>query len=784
MKRGLDYHIQRAKKLLEGMSLEDKLKVLYGTLEEKIALGVPYIDFCGEAAHGVQARHDQSFDLGQPEFTTVFPNPIGMAATFDSEMMLKVGDVVGTEMRSLVNEHRHNALVALAPTVDMERDPRWGRNEEAYGEDPYLTAKMAGNYIIGMAGDNEDYVRAGATLKHFYGNNYEKERYTADSVIPDHLKEEYYIKVFKDIIEYAQPLSVMSSYNRINGTTATFNPELKELLKEWGVPYIVSDAFTLFFSVNFQKTAKDFPEAIKKAYDAGVDIFMEDWELEIPAMKEALEKGIVTEEDITEALTHKLTAYSMLGMMMEDLQEDHSSKYFPKSEYNITKVDTEESRSLAREMTSESVVLLKNDGILPLISDETGKPENTFILGPFATTAPLDWYSGLSSHTVTLDEGLGVPYEEMIPTIMIRLSDDKYAGLIDGHLKPVDKEDAEIFKLMLWDDSRITLRSTSNGKYLTSRSPKNKTLNMPGETTGFNLYAYVDHPFSWFVNEAFQLIDENGEVITFNEATALRFWEDSRIREIKNVDGSMSVRFETVSDTDMLLEMAANNNNLDVDTNIIAAFGLHPIVNCKEERDRESIELPPFQRAVLRRIRERFKNINLLLLANAPITVVEEDEASEIRSILWSAFGSEELGNGIADVVTGKTGPTGRLPQTWYRGDYQLPDINDYDIEKNGMTYIYMTDKPLYRFGYGLTYSKYQITTNEEKLTIKNIGEFPSAFVVTIYLDPEGGYHIYDNDRDGKDINGNIIPVGSRLIAFERTDIIQPDEQIELNLKY
>ena len=122
--------------------------MIYGNIEEKIALGVPYIDFSGEAAHGVQARHDQDFDLGNPEYTTIFPCPIGMAASFDSDMMHKVGDVVGTEMRSLVNEHRHNALVALAPTVDMERDPRWGRNEEAYGEDPYLAAQMAGNYIV------------------------------------------------------------------------------------------------------------------------------------------------------------------------------------------------------------------------------------------------------------------------------------------------------------------------------------------------------------------------------------------------------------------------------------------------------------------------------------------------------------------------------------------------------------------------------------------------------------------------------------------------------------
>ena len=171
-------------------------------------------------------------------------------------------------------------------------------------------------------------------------------------------------------------------------------------------------------------------------------------------------------------------------------------------------------------------------------------------------------------------------------------------------------------------------------------------------------------------------------------------------------------------------------------------------------------------------------------MANAPLAVVEEDEAPEIRSILWSAFGSEELGTGIADILTGKASPAGRLPQTWYLGDHQLPDINDYDIEKNGMTYIYMTEKPLYRFGYGLTYSKFKAKLDSSKVRIKNIGDTPSEFVVTIYKDPEGGYHIYDNDRSGRDIEGNLIPVGSRLVAFDRTKTIKPDEVIELELDF
>ena len=134
MKRDISFHRDRAEKFVAGLSFQDKMKILYGTFEDMVELGLFFIYFTGEAAHGVQARHDQSFDLGEPVCTTVFSNPIGMAASFDKELMHSVGNVVGTEMRSLANEFRHNGLLSFAPTVDMERDPRWGRNEEAYGE--------------------------------------------------------------------------------------------------------------------------------------------------------------------------------------------------------------------------------------------------------------------------------------------------------------------------------------------------------------------------------------------------------------------------------------------------------------------------------------------------------------------------------------------------------------------------------------------------------------------------------------------------------------------------
>ena len=206
MKRDLEFHRKRAEAFTEKLSLQDKINVFYGTAEDWERLGLSMLDFAAEAAHGVQARHDQSFDLGEPICTTVFPSPIGMAASFDKELMHHIGEVVGTETRSLFNEGLHNGLCPFAPTIDMERDPRWGRNEEAYGEDPHLASRLAGEYVLGMAGDDPDYVRCGATLKHFYANNVENKRFMSDSRMPEDLKEE---RRFLDTLHNVERVEVL-----------------------------------------------------------------------------------------------------------------------------------------------------------------------------------------------------------------------------------------------------------------------------------------------------------------------------------------------------------------------------------------------------------------------------------------------------------------------------------------------------------------------------------------------------------------------------------------------
>ncbi len=770
MRRDREWHLQNAKRFLDRLSTEQKLLIVSGSMEERLEAGLPAFEAFGEAAHGVQARHDQSFDLGTPVNTTVFQNPVGFAATWDKELMRNVGRVVGTEARSLYNDNLHNALCMLAPTVDMERDPRWGRNEEAYGEDPHLTSRMAGEYIRGMAGDDPDYVMCGATLKHFYGNNTEDMRSLADSNISDELKDTYYIHVFEEVIDYADPMAVMSSYNYVNGVPNTFNPELRTRLKARGLPYVSGDGGVIGLSIRLQHEANDMADALLKAIHAGMDAFPEDKNQIREALVELLDSGRLTEEELDEVVLNRLLVFSLLGLLTP------ARDAFPREVYNASRVDTGESRALARQASSEAAVLLKNrENALPLADED-----KVLLLGPFIDRCPMDWYSGVTSKQVTLKDGMKdhlAGSEELFPYVRIRLADGSYAGVEKDRIVPVAKEEAETFRIMLWDDSRFTIRAMSNGKLLTTHAPEEKIINSEIPEEKFVLYAYRDEAFSWFVQEAFRMIDGQGEEIFFTEENALHFWEDARIAGIRNHDGETRLTFETVTTAEELLQKAAEAAG---DCRVIASFGLHPIVNGKEEWDRTSIQLPSFQRAVLRLIRESFPEVILLLHTNSPVAILEEAEDDRVKAILWMATGSEEYGNSLQDVFFGRVSPAGCLCQTWYRDDGQLPAITDYDIKTNKVTYLYLEDEPLFRFGYGLSYTTFQkeiVGTEAGRVSVrvKNTGDCISDTVVQVYKRPEG-YSLWEDCS----------MAGGRLAAFTRLKDLKPGEerQIDLEVRY
>ena len=779
--------------IIASMTVSEKCDSMTANRNAIERLGIPDFTVGGEAAHGIQARHDQVSDVGLAEYTTVFPNPNGLAAGFDEDLLFEIGSLVGDEGRSLFNEKRNRTLCAWAPTIDMERDPRWGRNEEGYGEDPVLASTLAAAYIRGLKGDVPDFVKFGATLKHFYANNVEDGRFTSDSVINDRLKYEYYLEVFRLCIKKSDPEAVMTAYNLINGTPCILNPDILDILKTWGLTHVVCDANAMVQLVSDQKVFDDDMYSVAASIKKGIDIFADDNEKTSEALKRALQNNLITEQEIDACLKNRFCTFARLGLFSEE-------EIYPHDIYNMSKVNTASGRALSRKAAAKTAVLLKNDGLLPM-----DKNTPVAVLGPFAERCPLDWYSGITDHAVTLYEGIKDAYSEMykndilkddlIPEVRIK-KDGRYLGLkkedtlIDKNshvlfmspdpdmnrdcysLMEVEPEDAETFKIMLWDDRRVTIRSMSTGKLLTVKKPGEITLTEYCDKD--EIFVFPDDAFGWFAEEEFRLADKSGNIITFDEANAASFWMDDRIDSFINVfDRNVlsGISFETVESFEDKIDRIKEEG-----MTCVAAFGLHPIVNCREERDRNSIELPPFQRIVYKYIRESFDRNLLILTANAPLGIVPEAEDSRTDAILWTVLGSEELGHGISDIIFGDVSPSGRLPMTWYRHDSDLPDKSDYDIIGNPRTYMYYKGDTLYDFGYGLSYTDFKYDNLsvqdvgkyiEITVDITNIGDVPSDHSVLVY---------FRKEKDG------LLRPAKRLAVFTMETDIKPGETRQVAL--
>lgn len=424
---------ERLQYLLQELTLDEKFACL-GTGNPAIErLGIPAFGVGGEGAHGVQARHDQGYDKGEPVATTIFPNPIGMSASWDRELIKEAGIVVGTEARALYEEGLHGSLSLWAPTVDMERDPRWGRTEEGYGEDPYLTAEMAGAYVEGMQGDHPHYLRCGATLKHYYANNVEQGRTYISSSVDLRNKYEYYLEPFRKVITEHHVEGMMTAYNEINGIPCMLLDNDIKLAKSWGLGHVVSDGGDVNQTVHFHKYFKRHSETVAAGLKAGMDCFTDDMEMVEAAAREAYEHHMIQMEDIDKALYRYFRVMLRLGFF------DRGGRN-PYEQITMEEIGTAQSQKVARDITAESVVMVKNDGILPLgaqkaaedhcnlLSQDSGdnvssslqsydvsqrlhtERENVksklAVIGPLSDVWYKDWYSGVPPYFVTPLDGV------------------------------------------------------------------------------------------------------------------------------------------------------------------------------------------------------------------------------------------------------------------------------------------------------------------------------------------------------------------------------------------
>ena len=628
-----------AHELVSQMTLEEKASQLRYDAPGIPRLGIPAYNWWNEALHGV-ARAGTA---------TVFPQAIGLAAMFDEDFQQKIADVIATEGRAKYNGQAahgdrdiYKGLTFWSPNINIFRDPRWGRGHETYGEDPVLTARLGVRFIKGLQGDGQ-YMKAAACAKHFaVHSGPEKIRHEFDAQANPKDMTETYLAAFEAAVKDAKVESVMGAYNRVNGEPACGSKTLlRDTLRDkWGFEgHVVSDCWAIRdFHTNHGVTSTA-PESAALALENGCDINCGNTYLH---MLEAYQEGLVTEDQITEACERAFTTRYLLGLFAKDCEYD-SIPY--------TECDTDEHAAVALEAARKSMVLLHNDGVLPLNADTV---KTIAVIGPNADCIPAleGNYCGTSSRYVTFLQGIRAYAAEK----GIRVLYSKGAHLFKDRMEGLGRPD------------------------------------------------------------------------------------------------------------DRLAEAVLCAENADV---VIACVGLDATLegeegdtgNSYEGGDKPDLLLTESQRHLM----------DALLATGKPlVTVVAAGSALNVpagNAQLWTGYPGQAGGTALAEILFGRTNPSGRLPVTFYENVNDLPDFTDYAMTNR--TYRYFTGTPLYPFGYGLSYTTFTVDglrlelPGKAEIAVTNTGDMAGETVVQVYA---------------KNPTSRFAPPNPVLIGFARTKLLQPGE--------
>ncbi len=710
---------ERVKDLLSRLSIDEKANMLSSHMNAVPRLGIGDWHVGTEVARGYVGRTDD-------EISTVFPQPIGLASTFDTDLMFRLGEIAGNEARYYYQKKGNTALMLWGTTVDMERDPRWGRTEEAYGEDPYLTGKMSAAYTAGMAGTDDKFMKTIPTLKHFCADNNEKDRGTCSANVDPRTLHEYYYKAFERPITEGKARSVMAAYNELSGVPAVMNPDLQKILKdEWGLDFVVTDGGDFSQNLLAHKNVKTHAEALALCLKNGADSITDPEDMVYAAAMDALEKGLITEADIDKAVGNVLMGRFKLG----EFDDVH-----PYRNMNVS-VDSEESRKINREAAMKQVCLLKNDGILPI-----KKGKKIAVIGPLADENYCDWYTGRASYAVSIKDGLenefgaeNVVFENGYDIVSIKsCKNGKFLSVKGDSCVKADSitaNETEKFEMHDWDFGSINFKAVSNGMYLIERGvykAESKT------------------PYEWFIREWFKPTVYDGKY-------SFKSWHDRPMDIYINDNDELSTCKASRLDADRQFEIETLSKGTERAAKLAAeadvavlCVGNHPMQVARECYDRPDIILPAHQRELIKAVREANPNTVLLIVSSYPYALCGEEKL--LPAIMYTSHAGAELGTAAAYSLSGRNNPAARCPMTWYSSVHELPDIKDYDIISNDMTYMYYTGRPLFPFGHGLSYSQFEygdLTVFQKndiisaKTTVKNISLTDGEEIVQLYFRPE-----------------------------------------------
>lgn len=777
---------ERVEDLISRMTLEEKVHQMLDTAPAIERLGIPEYNWWNEALHGV----------ARAGLATTYPQAIGFASTWNEELVFEMATAISDEARAKHHEYtrkgkrlRYQGLTMWSPNINIFRDPRWGRGQETYGEDPFLTGRLAVNFIRGLQGDDPDYYKTISTVKHFaVHSGPEPERHTFDAATNERNFRETYLPMFKTGILEGEAYSLMCAYNRVNGEAACASDTLlKEVLRdEWGFDgYIVSDCWALNDIYENHKLVETPAEAAAMALKAGTDL---DCGTEVyPKLLEAVEEGYISEKDIDVSVKRLYTARFKLGMF--DPPEMVNYQNIP---YSV--VDSEAHKELARKVTRESMVLLKNDGTLPLAKDL----DKIAVIGPNSDQwlMLLGNYNGVPSETITPLQGiwdavsedteveyaLGTPPAEDFPLFEmvpgeVLFTPDGQAGLHAEYHGERELETDPLYSETIprldanWTDKapRHDMDDDNFGvRWSGTLKPEISGEYELGTISTMRFEMYVDD--SLLARSRYNYRDEFGDprVISTNPI----YLEAGKEYELR-IDGH-----ESYADAQMQLVWTTPVSKEELEQEaldiagksdaVVMFMGLTPRLEGEEMDveiegfrggDRTKIDLPKPQQALIQKVTQLGKPTVLVLLNGSALALNWEDE--NVPAIVEAWYPGQAAGTAIADVLFGDYNPAGRLPLTFYKSVDDLPPFEDYSMA--GRTYRYFEGEPLYPFGHGLSYTDFaysklqasasSLSEGEEisvKVAITNTGEMAGDEVVQLYVRyPESAV-----ERPLKDLRG------------------------------
>jgi len=815
----------RAADLVSRMTLEEKVSQMGNVAPAIPRLGLPEYDWWNEALHGV-ARAGKA---------TVFPQAIGLAATFDPALIKDMASVVSDEARAKYHEAlrhdehgRYQGLTFWSPNINIFRDPRWGRGQETYGEDPFLTSRMGVAFVTGMQGDDPVYRKVDATAKHYaVHSGPEADRHHFDVHPSERDLYETYLPAFKALVQEGHVAAVMGAYNRVNGDSASASKRLLEdiLRKDWGFKgYVVSDCDSIEDIFKHHHIVDTAEKAAALGVLNGCDL---DCGNTYSSLTNAVKQGLIKETDIDASLRELLLSRFRLGMF--DPPQRVKWAQIP---FSVN--DSPAHDQLARKVAQESIVLLKNGNIynkplLPL----SRNPKSIAVIGPTADEimSLLGNYYGTPSKPITILQGIRDAVGKNTRVVYARGADlvegreePRAAPVIDPQFLLTDvastehglkgeyfaNKDLAGKPLMTRVDSRIAFRwdrgSPTDDQVARGELPHDRAI--PSDNFSVRWTGVLTPPTTG--KYELTIGSNDGARLFIDDELLIDNWETSpRLSSksaFKHLQAGRHYRlrveyFEDIRDAEVRLAWRLPGAKAPFDEALDAARqsdviiyvgGLTSDVEGEEMKtsfpgfaggDRTDMKLPASQQHLLEALQATGKPVVMILTTGSALSI---DWAKEkIPAILVAWYPGQRGGSAVADVLFGDSNPAGRLPITFYGSDATLPAFDDYNME--GRTYRYYKGAALFPFGYGLSYTQFKYSdlkldsmnvnssdTINASLTVTNTGKVVGDEVVQLYVHGIGTPH----QRSNKDLRGiariTLKPGESRKVQFS----IKPDRDM------